>query len=1461
MKIKFTLERSEGAVDLVATVDSATSVADVAEYLLAADPVRQDRRPVPGDPTLTVRTANGQITLDPRLPVADSLLRSGSVVTIGRGGTAYVDPQRDAVAMVRIIEGPDTGKEFPIGAGSSIVGRERGCDVRLTDGLVSRRHARINVTESIEVIDLGSANGVQIDEQAVARSVLRPADVVRIGDTALSVRRIAHLSEAREAAGVQFVRSPRLDIPYTGARFEAPEPPERARAQRFPFIPMLAPLLLGGLLYLITRSLTSIVFVALSPIMLIGSAVEGRISGRGDYKRALKDFWSDVDALTSELEQAAVIERTARDAEHPATARCVDAVRTTSALLWTRRPGLRGFAELRLGTASLPSRTTVKVPTGRRSTRSLMSELAGRLEPFARVDGAPVAAPLAEAALGVAGPRATALPVARALMTQLAALHSPAEVVIAAVASSVTGADWDWLKWLPHSAAPSSPLARRQLCSSQAAGTALISEIEELLENRQADEREALPAVVLLVEADAPVEHSRLAALAQHGPAYGVHVVWLAEEVTDLPAACSTYVDVGRDGITGTVGYVHTDNAVEAVTLEQLGVDAAMATARAMAPLVDVDARVDDASDLPRSVSLLALTGSELASSPEAVLERWTENRSVVTGPLAPRTPPRHAGNLRAVIGQSASEVHALDLRVDGPHALVGGTTGAGKSELLQAWILALAAAHSPQRLTFLLVDYKGGSAFRDCVELPHTVGLVTDLSQHLVRRALTSLSAELRYREHLLAKHAAKDLVTLERQGVVEAPPSLIIVVDEFAALVSEVPEFVDGVVNVAQRGRSLGLHLILATQRPAGVIKDNLRANTNLRLALRTADESDSVDVLGSPEAAFFDPGLPGRAVSKTGPGRLVPFQTAYAGGWTSEEPPGPDILVEELSLGQPVVWRVPESDEIAVDDPGPTDIRRIVASIRSASALAEIPQPRKPWLPELAAVYDLADQRQVRSRRSDTELVFGIRDDPHDQTQPTVAFHPDRDGNLAVHGTGGSGKSTLLRSLAIAAGFTVRGGPCHVYGIDFGARGLGMLDDLPHVGSVISGGDHERITRLLSWLRELIDDRALRYSRANAGTITDYRRLTGHADEPRILLLVDGIAAFRQAYEASDRIRWFDLFTSIAADGRPVGVHVVLSSDQRGGMPTALSSAVQSRVVLRMSAAEDYGFLGVPNDVLTATSPPGRGVLAGAEIQVAVLGGTSDIVRQSTALRSFAESMRRNGSNEAPPVRALPEVVTLDSLPSTTSDALPVLGMASSTLEPIGFVPSGSMIVCGPPGSGRTTTLQALCRSLRRWRPDVELYYFGSARSVLAQETFWTRRVVTASEAGDGASDITALLSARSGSGRPAAVVVEGIGEFANSMAEQALQQLLKQCVVDGHLYVAEGETSTFVSGMGLIGQVKVGRAGLSLMPDPGDGPTIFKTAFPKLNPAELPPGRALLVRQGRTEVVQIGLPSAT
>ena len=1463
MKIKFTLQRSGApSVDLIATVDATTTVGELAAHLIATDPV-------PSGPARSAGSQHGAPTLglvrldqraiEPRLTVGDRGLRSGATVAIMRGGSAYIDPQAGASAVVTVTAGPDRGREFGLHVGSSIVGREPGCEVQLSDPLVSRQHARINVSDIAEIVDLGSANGVQFGHSTVARCVLRTGDTVRLGDTELSVRVLPAARADGETAAVGVVRSPRLDPRYEGVEFDAPEPPQRPATPRFPYIALVAPLIMGVALYLITRSVTSLAFVALSPLMIIGYAVESALAGRSAYKRALREFRSDVELLTAEAGEAAQREAAARNREHPSVAECVDTVRRGTPLLWTRRPADHGFAELRLGTGPQPSRNSIALPEAKRTPRALHAELVAATSGLATVHDVPVVAmPAKHGAIGLAGSRQTVLDAARALVTQLVALHSPAEVVLAAFASSQSARDWDWLKWLPHTTSAHSPLPMRQLATADGA-VELISELEDLLARRadapQRDSTEPLPAVFVLVEDDAPVERSRLVELAERGWRHGIHVVWLATDVARLPAACRTYVALQHGSALAAAGFVHSGDSVEPVTVELLDGHTAIEVGRRLAPLVDTGARIDDDSDLPRGVSLLTVPEPPMAVTPASVIERWVENRSIVSGPLAPRTPHKQPGSLRAVIGKSALGAHALDLRTDGPHALVGGTTGAGKSELLQAWILAMAAAHSPQRLTFLLVDYKGGSAFKEFEHLPHNVGLVTDLGPHLVRRALVSLAAELRHRERLFHKHNAKDLVELERKGVAEAPPSLVIVVDEFAALVKELPEFVDGVVNVAQRGRSLGVHLILATQRPAGVIKGNLRANTNLRLALRTADEADSTDVLGSPEAAFFDPALPGRAVSKTGPGRLVPFQVGYAGGWTTQEPPPPEILVEELYFGGGAGWELDTVDE-APADPGPTDIQRLVAAIGTACGRAAIDRPRRPWLPELHRVYDLADQLRVRSRRRDDELVFGVRDDPGEQAQPVVAFHPDTDGNLAVYGTGGSGKSTLLRTLAIAAGFTVRGGPCHVYGLDFGARGLAMLEDLPHVGAIITASDHERVRRLISWLRDVVDERAVRYSRATAGTITEYRAASGRHDEPRILVLLDGVAAFRQAYEAGDRVKWFDTFVGIANDGRPVGVHVLLSADRVAAVPSALGSAVQTRVMLRMADANDYGLAGVPHDVLTPSSPPGRGLLGGDEIQVAMLGSAADVGAQAAAVREFAAAMARAGATAAAPIRTLSDKVALASLPPRLG-GLPVVGVSSDTLGPHALEPSGTFLVGGPPGSGRTTALHSIAVALRRWDPAVELHYFGNRGSSLARQDLWTSVATGVNDVAEHAAELVQKLGP---DGPPVAVFVESIAEFANgSVADQPLQELARLCLERSWLFVSEGETTTLSSGsIGLLAQAKASRVGLALAPDSGDGPT-FRTNFPpRLSRADFPPGRALFVSAGKTTVVQVGLP---
>lgn len=1462
MKLKLTLVSGTEHDDIVITVDATATVGQLAERLRVSHP--RVRAAAVAGPSLCLRVHPGtssERTVDPNTTMADAAVRSGDAVSLtnamsGSGG------QPGAFATLTIVSGPDAGRAFPLPAGNTMIGRDRGCDIRLSDPLVSKRHAKVNVTDMVEMIDDNSANGIVVDGEPVQRVILRPSDLARLGDTVISIT-LHHVSGSGGPTGghaIDFNRSPRLDPQYNGIELVAPEPPQRPNPQRFPIITIVAPILMGAIMYSVTKNALSILFVGLSPIMAIGSFYENRYATKRAQQLGAASFRSGLRDLAVQLQYAGELERNQRRAEHPSIDEVAAGVNQLAALVWTRRPEHQSFGQVRLGLGALPSRNTVKMPTTNNTTPELWRELHDVASQFAMVDRVPVAAVLAECgSVGVAGPSVVAHPLAAALVGQLAGLHSPSELTMACLASPSSANRWDWMKWLPHVGSDHSPLAIDHMAATPVAVVGLIAALEDLL-NERAGHRESkddpppIPRVVVVVEDASVTDRARLVQIAERGRSLGVHLLWVATSLERVPAACRTFLEVDPNTGEGRAGFVQGGVGIAKLELEPLSPESSAYLARRLAPLVDSGALLEDDSDLPRSVGFLTLAGTDLGDNVDEVLQRWDASNSLPPPAGAPRL--KRDNSLRALVGQSATDRFYLDLRTNGPHALVGGTTGAGKSEFLQSWIIGMAAAHSPTRVNFLFVDYKGGAAFADCVSLPHCVGLVTDLSPHLVRRALRSLNAELRHREHVLNRKKAKDLLELERRRDPETPPSLVIVVDEFAALVSEVPEFVDGVVNVAQRGRSLGLHLILATQRPAGVIKGNLRANTNLRVALRMADEGDSDDVIGTTQAAAFDPAIPGRGVAKTGPGRLTPFQSAYVGGHTSNVVPTPVIDVHEFRFGVGGSWDAPAADVDRHEAPlGPNDISRVVATIGRASIAASLADPRKPWLAELAPSYRLED---LPTARTDHELVFGVVDQPDDQTQPVIGFIPDRDGNMAVFGTGGSGKSTLLRTLAVAAGFApARGGPCSVYAMDFGSRGLQMLEDLPHVGAVINGDDNERIVRLLRELRATLDDRADRYAKVNASTIQEYRDRSGNNDEARILVLVDGFGAFRSAYELGPQSRVFESFLTIAADGRSAGIHVVVTADRPSTVPASLSSAIQKRLVLRLANEMDYSVVGVAADGLNSLSPPGRGFMEESEVQVGVLGGDSNVARQATAIARLGAAMERAGVQRIARIKSLPERAAASAYPASI-DGKPLLGVWDETLGPIGFEPSGTFVVAGPPQSGKTTTVAAMVTALRRLQPKTPFALFGSKRSPLGAAIDWQFRATTPDEMEILAEELTALVAAEDSTVAGLVVVIESISDLLNGAADMALQGLLKACRALDHFVISEAESSTLGSSWPLLQAAKASRTGIALQPEQLDGDNIFKTSFPRVQRSEFPQGRGFYVRSGKAARVQVTIP---
>jgi S-DNA-T family DNA segregation ATPase FtsK/SpoIIIE len=1493
LKLKVVLESDRGStVDIVVEIDATARISDLVTEIVTADPHRNGPVDASGLSLAVAELGTRQFKeLAADKQVGEAEIRSGDAVRVvpstlvARAGNA---------AVLRVVGGPDVGKEVALPLGSSTIGRATSADITLSDPLVSRLHARIEVGRTIDLVDLKSANGLLVDGGVVRRVRWQPGQVVTLGDTQLEViaAQIPALAPpppgpVGETSGgsVMFNRSPVVQPRYASHEHPRPEVPAEIVSMPFPWLLMVAPVVLGLAAAIIplaqkgSGAANPATFVLLlgSPLMLSASFLMQRRRQQATLDAQIQRFTKQLQALDAQLTAASPTERSVRNAEAPTAQEVIAEAQTLRPGLWTRRPEHWNFLHLRLGTGRAVSRHTVAEVKDRANG---LPEYDQQLEQVVAkhrfVDGVPLVESLALCGgLGIAGPSLAKNDTARSLLAQLIALHSPAEVVVAALGGVEGAHEFEWLKWIPHTSSPQSPISGAHLAAGGGSATTLLTELEAIVAERSArqassrlgaltDELAAttqggsvghdrsatdplVPAIVLLVTDDAPVDRARLVQLAEQGVAAGVYTVWTAPTSSELPALCRTFLEVS-DG-PAIVNFVRHGVRTGNVLVERLSRSDALTFGRMLAPIVDAGAFVSDASDLPRSISTLTLLGREFATDPAVVVDRWRQNFSINNRTGTPK-PRKRAGTLHALVGQAGVEAMYLDLRTHGPHALVGGTTGAGKSEFLQAWVLGMAAEHSPDRVTFLFVDYKGGSAFASCVDLPHSVGIVTDLSPHLVRRALESLKAELQRREKLFARKSVKDILDFERLDDPDVPPALIIVIDEFAALIGEVPEFVDGVVDVAQRGRSLGIHLIMATQRPAGVIRDNLRANTNLRIALRVADESDSVDVVGDPVAAGFDPGIPGRAIAKTGPGRLTPFQSGYGGGWTSDEPERPTVVVGELRFGADLVWEAPLAPQVHTD-PGPNDLSRTVASLSAAAAAAGLPAPRRPWLEELGKIVDL----ESRAPSSDSELVLGLVDLPQQQAQVVAHWRPDQDGNLAVFGTGGSGKSVLLRTLAAGAGLAEEGGPVHVYAVDCAAGGLRMLEVLPHVGAVIPGDDSERVIRLFRYIKTLADDRTRRFSAANAENISAYRTLSGHRDEPRILLMLDGFASFRAEYEGiGPRGFAYSSFQQLIAEGRQLGIHLVFTADRPASVPGSIASGVPRRVVLRLAEEAMYRVLDVPHDILQPESAPGRAIIDNEEAQIALLGTSPNAADQFEELTKLAERLAVSQRPVAPPIKALPTEISLDVLPTSVDD-LPVLGIGETDLAVVGFQPTGVMLVGGGPGSGRTNALLSLVAAMRRWRSDCPLFYLGNARSELVNAVAWNGSATTIDDVAELAKSLTADMGSDTLPG--AVVVVEAIGDFLVPGTDGAVVALTKAAKRGNALLIAEADTGTWASSLPLFGEVKSNRRGLLLQPDTIEGDSILKTAFPRVARSDFPVGRGFYAARGKVERVQIPL----
>jgi S-DNA-T family DNA segregation ATPase FtsK/SpoIIIE len=1328
-------------------------------------------------------------------------LRSGCTLTIGASGDRTVSAS--SVLSLQVISGPDCGQVVRLARGVHVIGRDAAADIVIDDPAISRRHLQIEVdAHGVTIADLSSTNGTSVDGvlMALDRACLEPHSVVRIGNSAVT---IVGASEppavARpDSSGALFVnRPPQIDEPFNDAPVEFPPTPSDNPRPKLQLLAAALPTLMGVALAVGMHNMQFLAFALLAPVTMLATTASDRWGWRRSARRSGADFARRLAAADRELDRRLVYEMGYRRKRFPDAATVSRAVTTPDCRLWERRPSDDAFLVARLGMTDQPA-----------VTRAIRD---GRPIDGLTANFVPATVRVADGALGISGPGDLARGCARWAVTQLLALHSPRDLTVAALLDQPAD-HWRWLRWIPG-------------CSGRIALSAdehneLVADLLATVSERQQDpsggrSNWAGPWIVLLIDpARATASIPGLSTVLEDGPSVGITAILVDDDSRLLPPQCRATVRVVGDiGATLEVA-ARGQPKLSHVTAERVSVHWADVVARALAPLRDADSQVG-AGSIPASARLRDLIPlAEL--TPESMLDEWMKPPSLV-----------------APIGIATSGTVDLDLIRDGPHMLIAGSTGSGKSELLRSLVASLASRHAPHDVAFVLIDYKGGAAFAECAELPHTLGLVTDLDGHLTARALTSLEAELRAREAAFAEASVSDLADYRRHPrAARWPlPRLLLVVDEFASLAEELPAFLSGLIGIAQRGRSLGVHLVLATQRPAGVVSGEIKANMALRIALRATDPGESSDVISTDDAARISRNTPGRAFAQLAAG-LVEFQTAQVGVVF-------DDADTELALRVLDSWNRPLDAAASVVD-GKSDLQLLRDAAREAAHQLDRALPATPWLPALPDVIAM-DTLNTTDRY---EVPFGLADDPSRQRQITVSHNLASGGSIGFIGGPRSGRTTALRTILGQSARQLSADELHIYVVDCAGGSLRPLHDLPQCGALITRDDPASVGRLIS---RLVDEVSARQRiLADLGVNDAAEARASGTPMPTVIFAIDGWESFHALSEEYDAGRSIDTVLQLLRDSAAAGLTIIIAGD-RALLGIRTAAALSRKFLLNLIDRTDYGMVGVSSAALPTAFGPGRAIAAedGCEIQLAVLGIDALTVTQWDAIGEIAASQP---AVDLAPFRICP-LPTRYAAPKAI-DIGPgqvLLGVGGDAAEPVIVdltANDGRFLIAGPARSGRSTALIGIVEQLRSSgsRPLIA----APVRSTLA---LWAHR--------HGVATISPTDHIVPEDHRDADVlVIDDSEQFLDTPGGDLLTEWMAD-QPEGAIVLCVARSEELMVGFRGPGvEVRRSRTGLLLQPSVADGELLGIRITPQRHARV--PGRGLLITDEHRLIAPNGLP---
>lgn len=976
---------------------------------------------------------------------------------------------------------------------------------------------------------------------------------------------------------------------------------------------IMPPLIMVGVTLLITifqpRGLYIIATVSMSVVSVIFS-VQGFFKNRKKYKEDKKErvelYHLYLKDKAKDLEQLSRKQREGMFYHFPAIEDLTKMVKRYDSRIYEKTPLHFDFLAYRLGLGKVPTSYELKYGQEERSGKkdALEEEGYALFQAHQKIDNLPIVASLNRGPVGYVGPRPIVLEQLQLLVSQLAVFHSYHDLTIIPIIPEEEKESWDWMRWLPH--ATLQDMNVRSFVYNQRTRDQVLNSLNQILKLRKAQKEEEKANdtkifhphyVVLITDETLILDHVIMEFFREDPTELGCSIIYVADVLSSLSENIQTVISIKdrnqgqlllQEGVLRELDF-QLDHFPEGYDKE--------AISRGLAPLKHIQQLK---SSIPDSVTFLEMYQAETFNDLK-VLSRWESH--------APYQ------SLAVPIGlRGKDDLVYLNLheKAHGPHGLIAGTTGSGKSETIQSYILSLAVNFHPHDVAFLLIDYKGGGMANLFKDLPHLLGTITNLDGAQSMRALASINAEIHRRERLFGQYGVNHINQYQKKyklgEATEPLPHLFLISDEFAELKVNQPDFIKELVSIARVGRSLGVHLILATQKPSGVVDDQIWSNSRFKLALKVADRGDSMEMLRTADAAEIT--QTGRAYLQVGNNEVYElFQTAWSGA--DYQPEKDQLGIEDHTiylineLGQ---YEVLNQDLSGLDmaeeiKEVPTELDVIVQEINHLHQQEGIAAVAQPWLPPLKERITLDELDKVVpieawQKRTAPSVLIGVADIPQAQKQEAVAIDLSKDGNILLYGSPGTGKTTFLQTAAMDLARKQSPENLTMYLLDFGTNGLAPLTQLPHVADSLLLDQTEKIQKFIRIINRELDRRKKLLSEHGVGTIALYREVTGK-QEPTMVILMDSYESMKDEPYETDL---FKLFMRISREGLSIGVHLIITASRQNNLRAQLYSNFKHQLTLPQNdISEVRGIVGATPLAATMEDIKGRALMKRDEVDV--------------------------------------------------------------------------------------------------------------------------------------------------------------------------------------------------------------------------------------------------------------------